>query len=530
MRWRKATGAVGCVLSVLVLSGCNHVSDWSSQHHMRLYERFRLVAHHDLSDGHAEDAIANLKRALSELAQAKPKDPLVIQTSLIELGGMYLAEGKPKEALDCYNKVGSGTSAGKEDASSGLDAQSAAGKGFCFLKLKKFDKASNEFQKALQLYGGKSSKVKPAIVFPIDLCPSCCAWGLQESARLLKSPQSAIEFSMIENQPLPCECVTSRSILASSSIPGVPIPLTAHGVSVADNSSAKAGTVSGANPNSAGDATLQNSWNTLIQAGKRHLRDKDEVQAERYFKSAINLLRKNNDKSIRLIESLQALSFYYLTHNREAEGLPYLQEEIDVQRARFGKKDAVLVAPLCRYGSACMRLGKLDIADQNLSESLELSDRYFKDQNETSAIVHSNLSELRTVQQRYGEAELHARKAIRIFEQYSPLNKSRILGTYFTLTRALIAQNKLLEAREPMKQSLKLLEMKEVSLHMKLLVQLTQTDLAIRLKDFPTAKHAVLDARQTLTQMKSRPAFRKKKTTPMELRLLQLESELGVAK
>lgn len=497
---------------------------------MRLYERFRLVAHHDLADGRPMEAIADAKKALSELSKAKPNDQLAIQRSLLELGGMYLAEGKPKEALDCYNEARIPGSAAARNSGewNELAAQSAAGKGFCFLKLKETEKASTEFRKALQLYKDKPQNPK-TIVFPIDLCSSCCAWGLEQSARLHANPHGSIDFTLIENRPLPCECVTSRSILSSSNPPGIPNTVTASGVKGSDNTRHNSGTASGAQPNLTDDASLQNSWSTLIQAGKRHLRDNEEEQAERYFKSAINLLRKNNDKGVRLVESLQALSFFYIEQSRAAEGLPYLKEEIDVQRARFGNDDAVLVAPLCRYGSACLRLGKLDEAEKALTESVELSDRVLKDESDVCAIVHSNLSELRLQQQRFSDAETHAQIAIRIFEKYSPLNKVRIGGTKFTLAKALIAQNKLAEAQGPMKESMNFIEMKVVGLPMKEHVLLADTDLAVRLNDFSSARRSVVEARRILEQMKSRQAFRTKVTTSMETRLLQLEKVLGVA-
>ncbi len=496
---------------------------------MRLYERFRLVAHHDLADGRPQEAIANAKKALSELAKAKPQDQLAIKESLLELGGMYLAESQPKEALNCYKEVAGSGSVGDQNSSewNRLAAQSAAGKGFCFLKLNEMEKASSEFRKALQLYKDQPQSVKTTF-FPIDLCSSCCAWGLEQSSRLLAEPHGAIEFKLIENQPLPCECVTSRFILSSPNLPGVPNVVTAIGA-IGSNNEKISSTVDGAKLSGTGDRSLQTSWSTLLQAGKRHLRNHEEKQAERYFKSAINLLRKNNDNGVRLVESLQALSFFYLENGRAAEGLPYLKEEIDVQRARFGNDDAVLVAPLCRYGAACMRLGKFGEADKALNESMELSERVLKDGSDVCAIVHSNLGELRLHQQRFNDAETHAKKALQIFEKYSPLNKVRIGTTEFTLAKALIAQNKLAEAQIPMKESMKFIELKVVGLPMKENVLLTDAELAVRLNDLSSAKRSILEARRILEQMKSRPAFRMKGTTPMETRLLQLEKITGVA-
>lgn len=531
MRWRGSAKLAVSLASVLLLSGCNYLSDWSNQHHMRLYERFRLVAHHDLSDGHPQEAIANVKKALAELAMAKPNDQLAMQSSLLELGGMYLAENLPKEALDCYDRIAVESSADAEGGarqSNGLAAQRAAGKGFCFLKMNEIDKAVRELEQALQLYKDKSTRQK-TVIFPIDLCPSCTQWALEQCARKQRNPQEPIEFKMLDNMPLPCECVTTRSIISGTNPPGLPLEITADGAADKSNKTSS-GTVSGTSQQTKDDADLQYSWSTLIQAGKQSARDKQDEKAERFFKSAISLLRKNNDKGVRLLESLQTLSFFYLMRSRGAEAMPYLKEEIDLQRERFGNNDVALIAPLCRYGAATMRQGKLDIADKSLTESLQLSDRILKDSAEVCAIIHSNLAELRALQMRNSEAEVQAKKAIQIFEKLTPLNKQRLGSTYFTLTRVYIDQNKLVEAQAPMKETLKLIDLNDTAPNLKFHILLTQANLALRLKKIGEAKQAIKDARAQVNKIKSRPKFPAGRILPLEPQLIQLETLVGAEK
>ncbi|MDZ4836639.1 MAG: tetratricopeptide repeat protein [Candidatus Melainabacteria bacterium] len=532
---KKLAIAVGLIANLGLLSGCTYLGDWSNQHHLRLYERYRLVAHHDLLDGRFDDAIASVQRAISELEKADPGDLMARQDSVFELAGMYLACGNPKAALDTYSKtdnfgssatapgsikaLGSiktapgsilttsesaktasnpgGTDSALTEINSEYAAQAAAGKGFCYLKLKQYEKAAQSFTLALQLYKTNPIKIKTE-VFPIDLCSDCCAWGLKQASLKTIEP-----ISISIDQPLKSECLSSRFSLARRSTPAnVGTVNGANGES--DNSGGlRADTTAGAGiQQSRANFDLHSSWNTLLQAGKRSESKKEDAKAERYYKGAINLLRKHKDGGTRMTESLQSLSFFLMKRNRKEEALPYLLEEVKVQEARFGKDDVALAAPLGRYGATLMRSGDLKNAEVALMKSLDLSNRFIKDKTEIAGLIHANVCELRLAQGRHAECISEGRKAIEVLEKVNPGSKGRITTTYFMIANALIAQNRMKEAEKALALAHPMLQIRETPPAMRVNLLLTEATLALQHDDLKSAKLATQDARLLIDNIK----------------------------
>jgi tetratricopeptide (TPR) repeat protein len=479
----------------LLVSGCSSIGDWSVQHHLRIYERYRLVAHHDLSDGRFNDAIVDLKRALRDLNQAKPNDISVQDSSAIELGNMYLACGDPKSALQSYLKVDSG---GAANAQSKLAAEAAAGRGFALLKLNERAQAAKQFERALQLYKERPAAAKTE-VFPIDLCSDCCLWGLEQSRRSASEP---LQFERVAGKPLLSECLIGRMFLTNSLVFSK-----AKVGGIADSAVQKLGisvpaTTIGGNGRSRPELDLQASWSTLLHAGKRAALSNEDERAERYFKSAISLLERNKDKSARMVESLQSLSFFYLKRDRRNEAAPFLLKEVELQKQRFGNDNVALVAPMGRYGMNCFRLGYRDTADKYMTEAARLSTRYLKDKTEIAALLHSNMSELRLAQGRWAECEAECRKAIEVFEKVSPTNKGRIATCNFIMVGALHAQKRFAEAEKALELSHPLTDLQGIPAPVRLDVLLTEAEFAIRRNDINSAKIAALGARAMYEKIK----------------------------
>ncbi len=506
------------ICTILLLSGCSSIGDWSVQHHLRIYERYRLVAHHDLSDGRFNDAIVDLKRALYDLNQAKPNDISVQHSSAIELGNMYLACGDPKSALQSYMKVDSAP-----NSQSKLAAEAAAGCGFALLKMNERGQAAKQFERALQLYKGRPASAKTE-VFPIDLCSDCCRWGLEQSRRSSSEP---LQFERVAGKPLLSECLIGRMFLTNSLVFSKARLGGIADSAVKEPGNSVSATTIGGNGRSRSELDLHASWSTLLQAGKRAALSKEDERAERYFKSAISLLEKNKDKSARMAESLQSLSFFYLMRDRKKEAAPFLLKEVELQKQRFGNDNVALVSPMGRYGMNCFRLGDRDTADKYMTEAARLSTRYLKDKTEIAALLHSNMSELRLAQGRWAESEAECRKAIEVFEKVSSTNKGRIANCNFIMFAALHAQKRFAEAEKALQLSHPLTYLPGIPAPVKLDVLLTEAEFAIRRNDLNSARIAALGARATYEKLKATRGNKPGRAVPrMSARLQSLETLL----
>ncbi len=453
------------IAAASLLSSCTYLRDWSLLHHLRLYERYRLIANHELAEGDRTNAVSDLKKALEELELARPKDENTRVQSALALGGMYLACGDSKSAIDCYQQTDNGT----------FLAESTTGKGFCFLAQNKKDEAASEFRRALQLFKANPTtpKTNP---YPIDYCPSCCIWGLAQSKEKSDYP---IKVSLVEDHPLPSECLTSRLILTDV--------LERRAKEHATTSGTKQPRLPAVNQIPNGKLELQKSWNTLFRAGKRCSERNDYEQAERYFKSALNLLRRNDENDVRLTESLQTLSSFYLGQERIKEAIPYLEEEVALKRARFGNDDIALIDPIRRFGFACMRDGNYPVADKAMTEALAISIRQNRE-NELTARICSNFCELRVAQGRFKEAEALGRKSLEILNKVCPANDYRLAVPHFMLAKSLIGQNRIAEAEHDILMSTSALDNPDVVASVKLDMLLTGADLAVRRGDGASAR------------------------------------------
>ncbi len=479
---RKPIKLVASVIAMGLLSSCTYLQDWSLLHHQRLYDLYRLIANHELADGNLLNAQADLKKALQELALAKPEDTDSKEQSTLDLGGMYLACGEPKSAIECYNRI----------ADKGLLAECIAGKGFCLLALNQKEEAASEFHKALKEYetNPRTTKTNP---FPIDYCPNCCVWGLTQSAHKSNTP---IKVSLVRGQPIPSECLTSRLILSR-----MLQRISRSDATIAGTKKDQHILASGEQPNG-----LQDSWTTLYRAGKRCAKREDNDRAERYFKSALSLLRKSKENDIRLTETLETLSSFYLGLDRRQDAIPYLEEEVALKKARFGDGDIALIDPIRRYGFAQMREGNFSVADKALTEALAICVRSNMGENELTARIWSNLCELRIGQGRFKDAEALGRKSLATFNKLYPSGDYRLAVPHFLLAKALIGQNRFADAEPILLMSSDALDHSAVAGSIKLDILLTNAELALKRGDLASAKNAIRTAREIVRKIGTLPA------------------------
>ncbi len=454
----------GSVSVVCLLSGCG-LAEWSSLHHQRLYDRYRLIANHELADGNFKSALDDLRSALRELELVEPVDTITRQRCELELGRNYLACGMPGAALERYARVDDGK----------LLAESFAGKGFCFLAMNEKTKAKDQFKKALDLYKlhAFSPLIKP---FPLDACPSCCNWGLSLCDSATGSP---IELTTDDGKSLPTECLTTRLILKRIIQPQ-------------DQPRASAGE----------KRDLHTSWSTLIQAGRAAAALRDFDKAERYFKSALSLIRRNGDSGVRTIESLDCLSTLYSSREQRDKALPYLQEALRLRRNKLKNGSTGLIDAIRRDALCQTREGHLESADTLMSEALKICrDSHREDQ--ICARLHANCSELRLAQGRFADAEVEGKRSLRMFAGLPQANEYRVAVPNFMVAKSLIAQNRMAEARDYMQRAVVALKMPDVSDYIKLDILVTKAELSKRQPEDGSTTEAIRDANRFLRTFSS---------------------------
>ncbi len=424
------------------------MSEWSREHHLRLFDRYRLTAQHDLIAGRYKRSLSTYADALTELEQAKV-DPSQLSDFKAEVAGANLLCGKPAEALKLYNEPAVIDSKSVSQNVE-LSASALCGIGFCYLKMGEYRKAARAFADAQERY---KSDVESASrhSFPVDLCQSCCAWGLYFA------DSEGTKFDRwYEKQPprkkgpfFESACLASRLLLEKSLVPSIAIKQagtdgdTTPDVVQPDDSSIEDGSSSVSRLDDKIDRETQRKWETFVRGGQRAEKAQDNAKAERYYKSAISVLRKAGDKGIRLYRSVQYLGFLYATSGRREESYPLLLETVEIQRQRFGKDDRAVVGPLSRFGVTCLKLGKLEEAERILNESLSLSIRYFGEKHYMTSIIYLNLAYLRTAQHRFADAQELAEKANTILSKGEKRDTIRLNRARLLVANALEHQQKL---------------------------------------------------------------------------------------
>ncbi len=433
-----------------LLSSCS-LSEWSKLHHQRLYVRLRQIANHDLADGNNSSARLHFGLAEKELEAANSGDDIFRQKRLLEIGRMDLLNGSPDAALQAYSQI----------RIQSLSGEAAAGKGFCYLARNQLGAARQQFNKALQCY--RDNRYTPSIKpFPMDGCPDCCRWGLDLCD---SGPDKVMSPAVIAGRPLPSACLANRLLFART------ISFHKQG---ANQNQDKHASDEASRPGM--NSTLQKSWTTLIEGGQAALNRRDFEKAERYFLSAIRLLQRNNDNSIRRMESLHCLTNLYTKWERRDKALPFFREEVQVKRMKLGPRDAGLIDPIRSYGLACLREGDLSNADEMLSEAKELCHANGQ-VDRICARLHSNLAELRIAQRRFRDAELEAQRSLMMLSKLNEHHEVRLAVPNFMMAKALIGQNRVDEVSEYMRRCQVAVTAPDDSEFIKLDIQLTRAEL-----------------------------------------------------
>ncbi len=447
--------AVVAMIVVVPIQGCVSMSEWTKEHHMRLYDRYRLTAHHDLIAGRYKECLSTYADALNELEQAKVDQSLVADLKS-EMAGAYLLSGKTEEALKLYQEPPI-TDAQSAKENSEMSASALCGVGFCYLKLGDYEKATRSFRDALEKYKSNTACASRHS-FPIDLCQNCCAWGLFFADSSGKKFDHSYEQKPLRKRGpfLESACLTSRLLLEKLLSPVVAVEHAAkstvsHGtksdtaadVYQSDASAADDGLSDVSGLDDQIDLETQRKWEAFVRGGQRAEKERDFAKAERYYKSAISVLRKANDKGIRLYKSVQYLGFLYSSHNKRTEAIPLLEEAVEIQRGRFGKDDRAIIGPLARLGANTIKAGKVEDAERLLNECLALCIRHFGEKHYMTAVIYLNIAYLRMAQHRCVEAEQFAEKTDKILSRSKSTDKLRLNRANLMIANALECQHKL---------------------------------------------------------------------------------------
>lgn len=424
------------------------------------------MAHQFIADGHTKEALAAYQQGLEELKKCKMgKDSRL--AFMIESSGAYLIADKPEEALVRYRQISS------EVVPLWVKRACLAGEGFAYLKLGQFDEARNSFQSASKI--NDSTPDTFVHQFPVDLCPQCVDWGMQAAS------DHRIETQL--DPKLFGTCLSSRLLIAAKL-------------------NGKPATTSSAAPKT---DDLQTRWERLMRGGRRCEREHDNKKAIRFFTQAIDLLRANKDEGLRLQKSLQALGFHYAVRGNRIKALPLLEEELALQRRRFGSHDRALIAPLARIASVELNLDELEQCERHLNEARQLTESAASlpksEQIYLAGVVASHFAELRFAQLRLVESCREAQTAIDLLAQSDrPKINNRLIPVYLRLSAAQAALNHIEEAAVAADKSYKLMD-QWTDPRMTLKVSVQCAELRIKKNNFSQAREAMALGSAALRKM-----------------------------
>ncbi len=498
------------LLCPLVLSGCIYVGDWSKEHHLRLSERFRLLAHHCIIDGNFKQAESLYLQSLDEQERAQ-SDPISRLSLLLEVADANFLGGNPDQALKKYQAVEDeaerlrqiqSAPQSKQKGAGGSDIQplsipalqqlradAITGEGFSLLQKGEAKQAEGKFRAAQEICK-TIKKTAELHLFPLDLCCDCGKWGLSlaQESNSRKGKQASDASGLLEriDDTCPTSCASSRMLISRRLFQSA------------------GGTASGAGKAapavSKDEAKLQSTWESLMRGGQRSIAEKDQGKAERYYRKALQLLDQKNDRSGRLQMTLQRLSFMIVRQGRDGEALLLFAREVELKRDRFGKNSSALAAPLCRLGILQVRQNQLGAAEQTLADARSIATRAYGPNSEVCAIAYANTGELRMAQHRNTEAIEYIDKALPFFIKDTDKYRLRICALYLNRGAACMSMNDNDEALKSFARAEELIDY-SVPLGMQVHILAPMCDIYFQKKDYKSCKSVLLKAQTALATL-----------------------------
>jgi tetratricopeptide (TPR) repeat protein len=158
-------------------------------------------------------------------------------------------------------------------------------------------------------------------------------------------------------------------------------------------------------------------WKELDQAGAKALAEGRPIDAEKNWKSALQLAERFGPDDGRLTISLNNLAEFYQNEGKYTEAEPLRKRALALMEKILGPEHPLVVQGLYSLATLYWAQGKYADAEPLSKKSLAIVEKVLGPDNADVAASLNNLATLYQVQGKYGDAEPLHRRSLAILEQ-----------------------------------------------------------------------------------------------------------------
>jgi tetratricopeptide (TPR) repeat protein len=201
-------------------------------------------------------------------------------------------------------------------------------------------------------------------------------------------------------------------------------------------------------------------WRMPHEAGAKALDAERYSDAEKEYRTAVDVARGFGDKDNRLGMSLHGLAVVYGNQGRHAESVPLYREALQICKQAQGPGHPDVATCLSGLASAYGKRAMNAQAEPLLEEALAIREKALGPLHPEFARSLNDLAWMRSNQGRYADAEDLARRGLTIREKALGPDHLDVAYNLNDLSWFLIVQDRLVEAGHLLERSLPILESK----------------------------------------------------------------------
>ncbi len=159
-------------------------------------------------------------------------------------------------------------------------------------------------------------------------------------------------------------------------------------------------------------------WKELDEAGGKALAEGRPIDAEKMWKSALQLAERFGPEDGRLTISLNNLADFYQDQGKYAEAEPLRKRALAQMEKILGPEDPLFVQGLDSLATIYWALGRFADAEPLSQRSLATVEKVLGPDNPEVAASLNNLATLYQAQGKYADAEPLHQRSIKILQQF----------------------------------------------------------------------------------------------------------------
>jgi tetratricopeptide (TPR) repeat protein len=148
-------------------------------------------------------------------------------------------------------------------------------------------------------------------------------------------------------------------------------------------------------------------WEEAHQTGMTAYRDKNYLEAEKHFKSALMEAEKFSTDDRRLTQTLENLAELYRLESRHSQATPYFKRLLEISEKSFGPDHSNVAAHLNNLAGNYRAQGMLAEAEPLYKRSLDIWEKNLGPDNELVLFALKNYVDLLKKMGRDAEVERH---------------------------------------------------------------------------------------------------------------------------